>query len=608
MGILDKLRSMGIGVKRDYQRQREASPGMRQFGSRGGPNYADIRQQEGINREAGVNLKRYEGRLKAGERVRNINGISYVVPAAGTSTGVTTTFPQEQRERVYVPPAETYSQAPTSIGGPVDRGMYSGLLTPQKAFGGPAATSYSADPMSAGGSVDRGMYSRPMGSAVGGQIPFQPQPTAVESKFNPQNLVYVDPVSGQTRIQDTVGRDFDKNKVVEIDEATALLTGMPGVAPRVEGNPANYVFDAVTGLFRTMHNNAAPGTTDQTVRAQIADDQRKLQEEKISVAQEIQAEYNFTSREMASPQVQRMIAEETARRRGEEEIRRQDLQRKAMESVTPELLEYDATERQRMVNRALENNVQYQKAMSGVTPELLDYDATEQQRMLNRAENVQSEIEAMDAVDPIPVGEVTPPAIERTVEEFDSFGNVVTSRQAIAVDQPETARVIQAVGFAPNQWEAYKQGVADIESSGGDYKATRGQHLGKYQMSEDARSDAAKSLGFKNPTKEEFLNSPILQERMFAEYTRRNYMHLIRNSPEFREMSETQRMKTLARGQLGAENLRKTLAGDQNEKVDALGTKSIEFERSVSSRFDAVENNVPMPPRGRFDDMQFYTP
>lgn len=607
MGILDKLRSMGIGVKSDYQRQREATPGYNWVGTRGGSEYADIKEQERINREAGVTLKRFQGSLKSGEKLRNIGGITYVVPAAGTSTGVTTTFPQEQRERVYVPPAETYSQTPTSIGGPVDRGMYSGLLTPQKAFGGPAATSYSEDPMSAGGGVDRGMYSRPMGSAVGGQIPFQRQPTAVESKFNPQNLVYVDPVSGQTRIQDAQGRDYDKNKFREFDEGTHLATGVSGV-PVVEGNPARYIFDAVTGLFRTMHNNAAPGTTDQTVRAEIADDQRKLQEEKISVAQEIQAENGFTAREMASPQVQRMIAEETARRRGEEEIRRQDLQRKAMKSVTPELLEYDANEQQRMINRALENNVEYQKAMSGVTPELLDYDAIEQQRMLNRAENVQSELEAMDAVDPIPVGEVTPPAIERSVEEFDPFGNVVTSRQAIAVDQPETERVIETVGFAPDQWEAYKQGIADIESSGGDYKATRGQHLGKYQMSNDARSDAAKSLGFKNPTKEEFLNSPILQERMFAEYTRRNYMHLIRNSPEFRAMSETQRMKTLARGQLGAENLRRTLAGEQSEKTDALGTKSIAFERSVSSRFDALENNVPMPPRSRFDDIQFYTP
>ena len=82
----------------------------------------------------------------------------------------------------------------------------------------------------------------------------------------------------------------------------------------------------------------------------------------------------------------------------------------------------------------------------------------------------------------------------------------------------------------------------------------------------------------------------------------------MQNSPEFRAMSPTQQMKTLARGQLGAENLRRTLAGEQSDKVDALGTKSIKFERSVSDRFDALEKDVPMPPRSRFDDIQFYTP
>lgn len=99
MGILDKLRSMGIGVKSDYQRQREATPGYNWVGTRGGPEYADIKEQERINREAGVTLKRFQGSLKSGEKLRNIGGITYVVPA---STGVTTTFPQEQRERVYV--------------------------------------------------------------------------------------------------------------------------------------------------------------------------------------------------------------------------------------------------------------------------------------------------------------------------------------------------------------------------------------------------------------------------------------------------------------------------------------------------------------------------
>ena len=125
MGILDKLRSMGIGVKSDYQRQREANPGMRQFGSRGGPNYADIRQQEGINREEGVNLKRYEGRLKSGEKVRNINGISYVVPAGGGSG-----------YDAAGPAATSYSNDFETAGGQVPRGMRDqqpeAVITPQE--------------------------------------------------------------------------------------------------------------------------------------------------------------------------------------------------------------------------------------------------------------------------------------------------------------------------------------------------------------------------------------------------------------------------------------------------------------------------------------------
>ena len=75
------LQSVGIGVKSDAQKQRESNPGMNQFGTRGGPSYADIKAQEEINRQAGVNLRRFDGKLKSGEKVRNIGGVSYVVPA-----------------------------------------------------------------------------------------------------------------------------------------------------------------------------------------------------------------------------------------------------------------------------------------------------------------------------------------------------------------------------------------------------------------------------------------------------------------------------------------------------------------------------------------------
>ena len=70
-----------IGQKSKYQQQREATPGMNWVGTRSGPEYADIKEQERINREAGVNLRRFDGKLKSGEKLRNIGGVTYVVPA-----------------------------------------------------------------------------------------------------------------------------------------------------------------------------------------------------------------------------------------------------------------------------------------------------------------------------------------------------------------------------------------------------------------------------------------------------------------------------------------------------------------------------------------------
>lgn len=79
---MERLQALGIGVKGDIQKQREATPGMNWVGTRSGPEYADIKEQERINREAGVTLKRYDGKLKSGEKLRNIGGVTYVVPAA----------------------------------------------------------------------------------------------------------------------------------------------------------------------------------------------------------------------------------------------------------------------------------------------------------------------------------------------------------------------------------------------------------------------------------------------------------------------------------------------------------------------------------------------
>ena len=139
MGILDKLRSMGIGVKSPYEIERDANPGMNQFRSRGGAaSYEDIKQQEALNRQAGVNLKRYQGRLKSGEKVRNIYGVSYVVPAGGGSG-----------YDAAGPAATSYSNDFETAGGQAPRGMFSNPSPAQ---------SYSNDFQSAGGVPNFGMY------------------------------------------------------------------------------------------------------------------------------------------------------------------------------------------------------------------------------------------------------------------------------------------------------------------------------------------------------------------------------------------------------------------------------------------------------------------
>ena len=80
--LTERLKQLGIGVKSDIQKQREATPGMNWVGTRGGPSYADIKEQQRLNREAGVTYPIYQGPLKSGEKLRNIGGITYVIPAA----------------------------------------------------------------------------------------------------------------------------------------------------------------------------------------------------------------------------------------------------------------------------------------------------------------------------------------------------------------------------------------------------------------------------------------------------------------------------------------------------------------------------------------------
>lgn len=70
---------LNILRKGPEQQQREASPVLTALNQRRQPTADEIREQEKLNREAGVTLPRFQGSLKMGQRLKNIGGLTYVV-------------------------------------------------------------------------------------------------------------------------------------------------------------------------------------------------------------------------------------------------------------------------------------------------------------------------------------------------------------------------------------------------------------------------------------------------------------------------------------------------------------------------------------------------
>ena len=78
--IFDKqLEKLGIGKKGKWQKYREANPVMKAMFERRQPTYDEIKEQERLNREAGVTYPRFQGSLKQGQSLKNIAGLTYVV-------------------------------------------------------------------------------------------------------------------------------------------------------------------------------------------------------------------------------------------------------------------------------------------------------------------------------------------------------------------------------------------------------------------------------------------------------------------------------------------------------------------------------------------------
>lgn len=115
--------------------------------------------------------------------------------------------------------------------------------------------------------------------------------------------------------------------------------------------------------------------------------------------------------------------------------------------------------------------------------------------------------------------------------------------------------VLGALGITGNQWAAFTQGVADIESkgsAGGGYGQMGGagrQFAGRYQLgalgTHKELEETARSLFEKTPDLETFLHDPKMQERYMEAYTARHHRYLMEHSEEYRKLSPAEKLQAL---------------------------------------------------------------
>ena len=599
-----------IGQKSKYQLEREATPGMNWVGTRSGPEYADIKAQEEINREAGVTLRRFDGRLKSGEKLRNIGGVTYVVPAPSAAPVEPST--------PYTP--QSFNPQVEGVQALSPFGMFGTEFTPLEDRAQPETVKdVVKEELKKVQEEKTTREKSPYGYGLLSGAGFKTEPREV-----------IDLRTRKTfdRPGDDAGDSFFTYNVMPADAPTTAIlanAGSDGSFTQNEDTKSGYRsgeslidrtgrtagMDLLAGLL-DIKGKAGPETPEQQARADAAEEVKNELLEKQFIAQELVDAGIIDRRQVSNPASINKVNEIYEARKEDPlanspEVTYGDFGN-IIEPVKRQGLVADLYEAANIIGPVTDVTSAYQQSMVAADKKRAEENKSEglftttqeQGRRIQKKRAEEKELMALgeafgiEDMDTLPQ---EPPAIvEKAPVTYGDFGNIIEPTSAKIINEPIITKAVDTIGMSTDEWEAYKQGIADIESSGGKYTVTSGKHWGKYQMNDDARSDAAETMGIDNPSKKEFLENPALQERMFAEYTRRNYLHLMQKSPEFRAMSEKEKYSTLARAQLGAEALRKTLAGLTPDKIDANKTKSSKFKDSVEKRFRDLSNE-----RGNFE-------
>jgi len=153
---------------------------------------------------------------------------------------------------------------------------------------------------------------------------------------------------------------------------------------------------------------------------------------------------------------------------------------------------------------------------------------------------------------------------------------------------------LSELGVTQEQFNAYKQGIADVE--GARYNqmgGAGGRFAGRYQMGSGEIASASSVMGIPTPSQQEYLSNPELQEKIYMGRTILMNRRMMQLSPEYKGMSATERLSNLAGAQLGEGSLTDFLKGKSIKD-----SNNVEIQRWINSakrRMGQVAAGNPIP-------------
>ena len=153
---------------------------------------------------------------------------------------------------------------------------------------------------------------------------------------------------------------------------------------------------------------------------------------------------------------------------------------------------------------------------------------------------------------------------------------------------------LSELGISQEQFNAYKQGIADVEGArydemGGD----GGRFAGRYQMGSGEIASASAVMGIPTPSQKEYRSNPELQEKIYMGRTILMNRRMMQLSPEYKGMSATERLSNLAGAQLGEGSLTDFLKGKSIS--DSAGVEIQRWINSAKRRMGQVAAGNPIP-------------